>query len=156
MRVQDISKVICPPAAERDRTLILQEAAIVKPAILPQRLRNPIGALLPDSEIVRANFFLVNTNHVPQRLFKYAVHIYSINVDGTDKEEVGQKEDERITTSLIKKLCTRHPEWQHIGFGYDGRSMLMTSASLNLPDLQSDRLPYISESVGLPARATGN
>lgn len=155
MRAQDISKVICPPAAERDRTLILQEAAIVKPPILSQRLRNPIGALLPDSEIVRANFFRVNTDRVPQRLFKYAVHIYSTNVDGTDKEEVSQKEDERFTTSLIKKLCTRHPEWQHIGFGYDGRSMLMTSASLNLPDLQSDRLPYISESVGLPARATG-
>lgn len=156
MTPQDIQRVIMPAIAERDRSSALLESALVKPAFAEWRLQTPVGAALATADVVRANFFQLNTSSAPSAIFKYAVHIFSINTDGSDKEEVSQKEDERITTSLIAKLRLRHPEWSgQIGFGYDGRSMLMTSASLNLPSRDVDNQPFLSELIGLPSRATG-
>lgn len=156
MLSQDIQRVVAPSVADRDRCRMVQESNLMKPGLAEWRLQTPIGAQLPSSDVVRANFFQVNTDRVPSALFKYAVHIYSINIDGSDKEEVSQKEDERINTSLLSKLRTRHPEWQTgIGFGYDGKSMLMTSHSLHLPNRNADNEPFLSEMIGLPSRATG-
>lgn len=157
MSPADIQRIVAPPVADRNRSAQLGESDLIRPPIVPWRLETPVGAALVAGDVIRANFFQVNTDRVPSSIFKYAVHMYSINADGSDKEEVSQREDERITTSLMAKLRTRHNSaWSNIGFGYDGRSMLMTSHSLLLPDQNPDGQPFLSEMIGLPSRATGN
>lgn len=80
--------------------------------------------------------------------------------EGQDKEEVTAKEDVRINTALIKKLRQRHPEWEkltpnNLGFSYDGRSALISSADLRLPLRKIENAPFLTEVIGLPTSATG-
>lgn len=149
----DIQRVVAPRPEERIRTTHLQETSLSLPPIAPWRLQTPIGATLPPTDLVRTNCFQINTDRMPSAMFKYAVHIFPLNADGSDREEVSQKEDDRITAALLAKLRSKHPAWSGVGFGYDGRSILVTSATLNLPSRNPNGEPFLSERVGLPDRS---
>jgi eukaryotic translation initiation factor 2C len=160
MRDNDIASVINPPAPQRQRDTEIAQSGVILPPPAAWRIGNGIGAAVSSPHTVRVNAFRWNTTQLPSRIFMYHVHIYSINPDGSDKEEVSQKEDIKITISLLAKLRRRHPEWDRLpsssggrfGLGYDGRAILCTNASLNLPDRNSSREPYLCEMIGLPMK----
>lgn len=149
----DIQRVVAPRPDERVRSTHLQETSLSLPPIAPWRLQTPIGATLPPTDLVRTNCFQINTDHMPSSMFKYAVHIFPLNADGSDRDEVSQQEDERITAALMAKLRSKHPAWNSVGFGYDGRSILVTSQSLNLPSHNAEGEPFLNERIGLPDRS---
>lgn len=153
----DIARVICPPPAQRNRETEVSGADTKQPPLAEWRMTTPIGVNLSAAHVVRANHFRVNPTNIPGALYKYHVHIYSINIDGSDKEEVAATEDVRITIGLMTKLRTRHPEWEtltdrNLGYSYDGKTLLLTSADLQLPSRDASGQQFLSEVVGIPDR----
>ena len=158
MRDADILAVISPPPSERNRNMIL-ERGVTKPPNELVRLNTPIGAVL-SSHTIRANHFRVDFHNVPGAFYQYSIGLHKIIQGKVDTEDVAQTEDFRNTVNVLRRLRKRHPEWERIGsrqvgFAYDGRKLLFTSAALPLPSRNARNEPFLEEWVGITDDAAG-
>lgn len=147
--------VINPPASDRKRE---NKGAPWLPEHAPWRFANPIGANLLANQIVRSNFFRVNSEHIPAVLYQYAVHCYSFKHSENAFEAVdcAGKEDSRILWALFKKLLTRHPEWNvkkgGTGISFTGRSTIFSTAVLPFAEgsVNDRQEPFFSDTLSVP------
>lgn len=149
----DILKVINPPASERDRSALVAKGSTSMPGHAAWRMSPGIGRKMDKG--LKVNHFLINTTAIPGTIYQHHVHIYKVEKDGSiDKKDISTLEDSRITASLMLKLRKRHPEWENIsgqplGFTYDGKNNLHTSAKLPFKDKNERNEPCVTEMIGL-------
>jgi hypothetical protein len=148
MTDREILAVINPPASERNRSALVTNPRL--PAHNPARMTTPIGNALT-THTVRSNHFKMNFANIPGTIYHYHVHIYKVNskTGETGATDCINDEDTRITIGLMDRLRIRHPDWKNIGYAYDGRSGLYTSADLSLPNRNSSDEPFWEEVVGI-------
>lgn len=76
---KDILAVINPSPADRNsRASRVTNPAL--PTVEAWRYETSIGAPLNPSQIVRANFFKVDTSKIPRNIYQYAFHIYKFDM----------------------------------------------------------------------------
>ena len=84
---------------------------------------------------VVSNHFLINMSTIVPYIYQYHVSIYRIDrggeVDLTN--ECSVQEDYRINYDILKVLRSAHSDWEGIGWAYDCKSTVHTSAELPLP-----------------------
>lgn len=109
--------------------------------------------LNPESQIVRANHFLIDSKSICGSICQYAIHIYKYGREGLETTDCAAEEDSRITSSLLLAFRDKHPEWKigkGVGLTYNGRSVAYSSSPLPLPDLDSHGQPFLAENIALP------
>jgi hypothetical protein len=135
-------RIINPPAQEKFRDHLLPKTGVNGrnpywlPTLEPWRVSHDVGVMLDNhSQIVRANYFRVNPKMLPKRISHYYVSIFRYDREGTIGAEDFSKSNEKHTNTAIMKtfLLAQLPEWKNagLGFAYDGKSSLYTSASLS-------------------------
>ena len=76
---KDVLAVLNPSPADRNsRQSLVTNVAL--PGVEAWRFENSIGALLNPNQIVRANFFKVNTSAIPRNIYQYAFHVYPFDI----------------------------------------------------------------------------
>ena len=108
----NILSVLNPPLNERNRESLVSQSSTTLPPQADWRMTNPIiGQRIPNGVV--SNHFSVDTSSIPGAIYIYHVHIYKVDRDGTvKKDDVAATEDSRITTSLLKRLREKHPEFE--------------------------------------------
>ena len=116
-----------------------------------------IGALLSGANVVNANFFRVNTENLPRRIYNYAVKVFMYDIKENDwsPDDCAGTEDDRILWTMYNKLIAKHPEWEissgRIGCAYSGRSTMFTTRPLLIPEgvVNKNGEPYYEDDVAL-------
>jgi hypothetical protein len=163
--------VIRPSPADRNRTSLVTDPRLPKYVPNGPRETLKIGAQLPSTSAVRitANHFGFSAGFAPCQTIKhYHVHLYRLDRTGSIRVgakggdgDVAATEDARKTMQLMHKLIEAHPEWNNgsggrstapLGYAYDTRSRLFTTAALPFPDRDANNMPCLTETVTLPAR----
>lgn len=152
----NILKVINPSASDRAG----RAARITNPIMPPLeewRFANPAGKRFDATHVIRSNFFKVDTSSIIGRLCQYGVHVFNFNksTQEFDTADICHEEDSRVLSSLLLELKRKHPEWgvdgtpTGVGFTYDGRSNVVTSADLPLQSTNDSGQPFHSELIVL-------
>ena len=116
-----------------------------------------LGALLSGANVVNANFFRVNTENLPRRIYNYAVKVFMYDIKENDwsPDDCAGTEDDRILWTMYNKLIAKHPEWEissgRIGCAYSGRSTMFTTGPLLIPEgvVNKNGEPYYEDDVAL-------
>lgn len=102
--------------------------------------RNPVSVV--------TNHFSVDASRLVEYIFHYHVNIFRMDKEGNvkrsdDQSIIGEYSENR---EVIVNLVSRHPEWASIGWTYDNRSTMFTSAPLGLTP-ETSRPPSLEECV---------
>lgn len=143
----DILAVINPPAAERNRTALVEAPRLPPHDVL--RTRAAIGTILTGPQhVLRVNHFTMDVTMIAPAIAHYHVSIKKYDNSGQLVLKDSAVDGDVLTnTSLLLKLFQRHPDWTGMGFSYDGRASLFTS---------QDRFLQVTEDVGLPSGLANN
>ena len=158
--------IIDPPIQERFRDEFLPDevdASGKNPKWMPKmeawRVSKDVGIMLDNaSHIIRANCFRVNPSVLPSALYHYNVGIFRYDREGNIGTEDLAKENERnVNTAILKEMVQRRNDWKilngkNVGFSYDGKSSLYTSARLQLKKDVSDS-EHFQTDVTYPANS---
>ena len=152
MSDQDIVRVVNPSLVERQRNLTKRSL----PEPEDWRYSPSVGRLLTQNFVVRANHFRCDVSCLAREIYHYHVHFYRISLEGERaKEDCAGEEDYRILTGLMLRLRANHSEWEltpdgkPMGFTYDGKSALFTSAPLPFTQVNDRGEPVHAEDVAL-------
>jgi hypothetical protein len=115
-----------------------------------QRLEAP-------AQIVRANFFQIDSRHITPEVVKYVVVVNRIASDGSVSAiNCSLDMDGRSLAAMFQEIRRNHPEWSSytvagqvlpIGVAYDGRENLYASRPLPLTTVDLHGAPYHEERV---------
>jgi hypothetical protein len=147
MTDREILSVINPPASQRNRLEDINRDGARLPGHSPWRMQSQIGSVMTGDQVVRANHFRMDTSAIPRALYKYHVHIRKM-INNVIGNEVSHSEDYRMTYNLLQRLKKKHPEW-NVGYAYDGRSGLVTTAELRLGSRNVLNQAFHEEIVGI-------
>jgi hypothetical protein len=108
--------------------------------------------LNPQTQVVRANHFKVDCSAL-NTVYQYVVHLYRLDRAGQPAPaDCAGEEDSRISYGIIAQLRDSHPEWgvgTGVGFTYNGRSVVFTTAPLPFAAKDDQGQPMHSETVRL-------
>jgi hypothetical protein len=109
------------------------------PKMEPWRVSKDVGIKLDNiAHIIRANSFRVNPSALPTTLYHYNVGIFRYDREGNiGVDDLAKENEKNVNTAILKEMVRRRDDWKilngkHVGFSYDGKSSLYTSARLQL------------------------